>query len=175
MLAKWRRLWRDCLLAVLTRGGRGQGGGGRRRRRLARMTLRSDRVARCNLLSLMGPLSPPWIWWRFLCVENLGRKSSRSARIWSARSSLSDESSPSGTSPPRYGITCNTLRLMCQERTSLAVQDDSRLGLLYNWNFRNHDQTDGKQSVMMTIIILNLWISVFTFALAYVTTKVHGN
>lgn len=117
MLARWRRLWRDCRLAVLTRGGLGQGGGGRRSLRLARTMLRSERVARCNLFSLMGPLSCPCEWRRFLCDANRGCKSSRSARIWSASPSLSEESSSSGMSPPRYGMTCNRHR---GERSSVS-------------------------------------------------------
>lgn len=108
MLARWRRLWRDCRLAVLTRGGLGQGGGGRRSLRWARTMLRSERVARCNFFSLIGTLSCPCEWRLFLFDENRGCKSSKSARIWSARSSLSEESSSSAMSPPRYGMTCNT-------------------------------------------------------------------
>lgn len=110
MLARWRRLWRDCRLAVLTSGGLEQGGGGRRSLRLARTMLRSERVARCNLFSLMGPLSCPLEWRRFFFDDNRGCKSSRSARIWSARPSLSEESSSSCMFPPRYGMTCNRHR-----------------------------------------------------------------
>jgi hypothetical protein len=118
--ARWRRLWSDCLLAVLTRGGRGQGGGGRRSLRLARIMVRSEREGRCSLFSFTGALSDPRIWRRFLWDEGRGRKSSRSARIWYARPSLSEESSSPCMSPPRYGITCNTHRL---KRLSALVWD----------------------------------------------------
>jgi len=150
MLARWRRLWRDCRLAVLIRGGLGQGGGGRRSFRLARTMLRSDRVARCNLFSLIGPLSWTCEWRRFLFDENRGCKSSKSARIWSARSSLSEESSSSGMSPPRYGMTCNTHtwesdHLYPAEKYTGAGRWSSSCNFLSR-NFRNCVKANGKTS-----------------------------